>query len=141
MEKKVLYFEIELAARKIRKFGQSIMDQNNLGITVEQWLVLKTIHEHNGINQSQIGDILVKDKPTISKMIRSLNAKGLIEKRRSPLDSRASLIALSPQGKDWMTCLMPVIEEIRYKGLRGFDEEEIRTALHVLQKISANLEP
>ncbi|NKI31828.1 transcriptional regulator, SarA/Rot family [Croceivirga thetidis] len=140
MEKHVLYFEIELAARKIRKFGQEIMDQNQLGITVEQWLVLKVVHEHQSINQSQIGALLVKDKPTISKMIRSLENKGVIKKMRSNLDSRAFDISLSEKGNEWMTRLMPLIEEIRFKGLKGLKNEELSTTIDVLKRVTENIE-
>nr|WP_246865740.1 MarR family transcriptional regulator [Croceivirga thetidis] len=116
------------------------MDQNQLGITVEQWLVLKVVHEHQSINQSQIGALLVKDKPTISKMIRSLENKGVIKKMRSNLDSRAFDISLSEKGNEWMTRLMPLIEEIRFKGLKGLKNEELSTTIDVLKRVTENIE-
>ncbi len=67
-----LYFQIEITARKIRHFGQSILNKYQLDITIEQWLVLKTILENEGVSQLRIGELLLKDKPTISRMIKHL---------------------------------------------------------------------
>lgn len=41
------YFQIELTARKIRQYGQSILKSHRINTTIEQWLVLNVIHEMN----------------------------------------------------------------------------------------------
>ncbi len=134
-----LYFEIELTARRIRQYGQNVLDSNGIGITVEQWLVLKVISENDGINQLGIGEILFKDKPTISRMVKTLSEKELIEKQPSATDLREFSIGLTKHGKEWLTKFHPIVEGIRLKGLDNLTESEKNNTSMVLEKIRKNL--
>ncbi|MFT5646538.1 MAG: DNA-binding MarR family transcriptional regulator, partial [Aureispira sp.] len=95
MTKENLYFQIELTARKIKHYGQTVLNNKGIDITIEQWLVLKVISENEGLNQIQIGEILFKDKPTISRMIKSLTKKGFVFKDNSSEDLRAFIVGLT----------------------------------------------
>lgn len=134
-----LYYLIELTARKIRHYGQTILNSHNLNLTIEQWLVLKTVSENEGISQLKIGELLVKDKPTISRMVKHLAKEGYIEKLNDSKDLRQYAIYLSPKGKDLLKNLLPVIESIRLKGLKNLTEEEQSSLNNTLQKIQNNL--
>lgn len=131
MVHKNLYFLIELTARKIRKFGQEILNKHGINITIEQWLVLKTVSENQGINQLKIGELLLKDKPTISRMIRNLVKEGYVIKETSNTDLRQFVISLSPQGENLITDLYPIIENIRNQGLSKLTLQE-KTELDTL---------
>ncbi len=139
MTEKNIYFQIELTARKIRKFGQDILNQHGINITIEQWLVLKTISEHEGINQLKIGELLLKDKPTISRMIRNLVKEEYIIKETSNHDLRQFVISLSTKGKDLINDLYPIIENIRNQGLSNLSSEEQTTLDTLLLKIQDNI--
>ncbi|MEL7002422.1 MAG: MarR family transcriptional regulator [Bacteroidota bacterium] len=134
-----LYFEIELTARRIRQYGQSILDAQNAGITVEQWLVLKVISENEGINQLRIGEILLKDKPTISRMVKTLFTKNLIHKQPSETDLREFSIELTEHGRQWLERIMPIIESVRLKGIENLSDNEKSNTSEVLAKIRKNL--
>ncbi len=137
--KQNLYYQIEITARKIRLFGQSILDKHGLDITIEQWLVLKTVNENQGINAISIGEKLLKDKPTISKMVKSLIAKGYIEKKRSYTDNRSYSIHLTDSGVKMIDSLMPIVEEIRLQGLGNLTDEEKTMVEGILAKIINNV--
>lgn len=134
-----LYYLIELTARKIRQYGQSVLDAQGIDITVEQWLVLKVIAENDGINQLGIGELLLKDKPTISRMVKALSTKKLIHKQSSPSDLREFTISLTDQGKEWLNSFLPIIESVRLKGLENLTEDEKNNTTDVLNKIRKNL--
>ncbi len=135
-----LYYKIELTARKIRHYGQSVLKSHGINITVEQWLVLNVINDNKGINQLRIGEILVKDKPTISKMVRSLLEKGFIQKEVSSKDLRHYSISISKEGEKLMNVVFPVVEEIRLKGINSLTEIEKENLSILLLKIQKNID-
>ncbi len=140
MIKENLYFQIELTARKIRHYGQTVLNNNGIDITIEQWLVLKVIMENDGINQIQIGKILVKDKPTISRMVKSLTEKGFVLKENTSGDLREFLLKLTESGKKLVEFLIPLIEEIRLKGLGNLSEDQKINTKETLLKIRNNID-
>jgi len=141
MENENLYYQIELTARKIRQFGQGILNQHGIELTVEQWLVLKVIMENDGINQVTIGEILVKDKPTISRMVKSLLAKELIQKESNTSDLREFTIALTSKGKKLTKKMVPIVEKIRLQGLENITAKEKSAVSQTLSKIRKNINP
>jgi len=134
------YFQIELTARKIRQYGQNVLKSHSVDITIEQWLVLNIINENESINQIQIGEKLVKDKPTISRMVNQLEKKEFINKIPSPTDSRKVELSVSKKGKTLIHTLYPIIEKIRFSGLSKLSENEKDSIKVILEKIRKNLD-
>ncbi|TXE13825.1 MarR family transcriptional regulator [Seonamhaeicola algicola] len=134
------YFQIELTARRIRQYGQNILKSQGIDITIEQWLVLNVINENESTNQIDIGEKLVKDKPTISRMVNHLEKKGFITKTPSSTDSRKVELNISKKGKAMINNLYPTIETIRFKGLNELSEKEKESIENILKKIQKNLD-
>lgn len=133
-----LYFKIELTARRIRQYEQSVLKSYGVNITIEQWLVLNVINTNKDINQISIGEILVRDKPTISRMVNQLEKKGFIIKNSSGTDSRKVELTVSKKGEALIKDFYPIIEKIRFKGLSKLSENEnIKAILNkILKSIS-----
>ncbi len=134
------YFQIELTARKIRQYGQNVLKAHGVDITIEQWLVLNVINENESISQISIGEKLVKDKPTISRMVNHLEKKEFIEKTPSPIDSRKVELSISKKGGNLIDTLHPIIEKIRFSGLSKLSESEKESVKIILEKIQKNLD-
>lgn len=134
-----IYFQIELTARKIRQYGQNVLKQHGIDITIEQWLVLNIINENKAINQISIGEKLVRDKPTISRMVNQLDKKKFIIKTISSTDSRNVELSISKKGEDLIKNLYPIIEEIRLTGLSKLSKEETESIESILKKIRNKL--
>ncbi len=135
-----VYFQIELTARKIRQYGQNVLKAHNIDITIEQWLVLNVINENELISQISIGEKLVKDKPTISRMVNHLEKKEFIIKNTSPLDTRKVELSMSKKGRVLIDTLYPIIEKIRFTGLNKLTKDENKNIKSILEKIQNNLD-
>lgn len=135
-----IYFQIELTARKIRQYGQNVLKSHGIDITIEQWLVLNVINENELISQIAIGEKLVKDKPTISRMVNQLEKKGFIVKNTSTIDTRKVELSISKKGSVLIETLYPIIEKIRFAGLNKLSKEENKSIGSILEKIQNNLE-
>ncbi len=135
-----IYFQIELTARRIRQYGQNVLKSNGIDITIEQWLVLNVINENEAISQIAVGEKLVKDKPTISRMVNQLEKKGFIIKNNALNDSRKVELSISAKGKKLINTMYPIIEKIRFTGLSELAEYEKENIQIILKKIRENLD-
>jgi len=70
-----------------------------LGITYSQYLVLLTLWEQDGVRVSRIGERLFLDSATLTPLLKRLEARGLVERRRSTKDERVVELFLTAAGK------------------------------------------
>jgi MarR family transcriptional regulator, organic hydroperoxide resistance regulator len=69
-----------------------------LGVTYPQYLVLVVLWERGSHGVGDLASLLRMDFGTLSPMLKRLEAKGLITRRRQVTDERRVLIELSPKG-------------------------------------------
>ncbi|KGQ70010.1 MarR family transcriptional regulator [Chelonobacter oris] len=70
-----------------------------LDLTYPQYLVMMVLWEHDGQSVSQIGGKLHLDSGTLTPLLKRLQQKGLLERRRAEYDERMVQIALTAQGR------------------------------------------
>ena len=70
-----------------------------LGLTYPQYLVLLTLWEKDGENVSSIGKRLFLDSATLTPLLKRLEARGFVERRRSAEDERVVQVFLTRAGK------------------------------------------
>jgi DNA-binding MarR family transcriptional regulator len=68
------------------------------GLTVPRYYALVHIGEEPGLSSSQLSDLMLCDKSNISRIIKSMEAEGLVTRQAHESDGRASRLYLSSQG-------------------------------------------
>ena len=71
----------------------------DLEITYPQYLVMMVVWEADGMTVSQIGSRLFLDYPTVTPLLKRLEAQGLLLRQRSLLDERHVHIWLTDKGR------------------------------------------
>jgi DNA-binding MarR family transcriptional regulator len=69
-----------------------------LGVTYPQYLVLVVLWERGPQGVGDLAAALRMDFGTLSPMLKRIEAKGLITRRRSPADERRVQVDLTPEG-------------------------------------------
>jgi len=92
-----LCFAVHAAARAINAAYRPLLEA--LGITYPQYLVLLVLWEEDGARVSHLGDRLYLDSATLTPLLKRLEKRGLVERRRSALDERIVQIFLTTRGK------------------------------------------
>lgn len=69
-----------------------------LGVTYPQYLVLVVLWERGAHGVGEMASALQMDMGTLSPMLKRLEAKGLVTRRRQATDERRVLIDLTPKG-------------------------------------------
>ncbi|WP_249137857.1 MarR family winged helix-turn-helix transcriptional regulator [Bradyrhizobium tropiciagri] len=69
-----------------------------LGVTYPQYLVLVVLWERGARGVGDLASALQMDLGSLSPMLKRLEAKGLVTRRRQPNDERRVLVDLTPKG-------------------------------------------
>jgi MarR family transcriptional regulator, organic hydroperoxide resistance regulator len=70
-----------------------------LGVTYPQYLVLVVLWERGAQGVGELASALQMDLGTLSPMLKRLEAKGLVTRRRQAEDERRVLVDLTPKGR------------------------------------------
>ena len=71
----------------------------HLGITPDQFTVMRTLLESGGITQSQLTGRMSSDPNTVASLLERMEKSGLLERRPHENDRRAHRLHLKPDGK------------------------------------------
>ena len=137
----VLYFWIDKANKQVRQKSQQVFREKGIDITVDQWLVLKKVSDNAGnANQSELASLVAKDTASVTRILDHLVKKELVLREPSPTDRRSFVIRMTSQGHARYQEILPVVRDLRAKGLHGINEQQIEVTRQVLQKVIGNME-
>ncbi len=71
----------------------------DLGLTYPQYLVMLVLWERNDLMVSEIGERLFLDSPTLTPLLKRLEAAGFVARNRSGADERQVFVSLTAAGK------------------------------------------
>lgn len=131
---------LDRTARKVKQYAQRRFNAANYDITVDQWIIIKSLYSNNDLNQSQLAEITDKDHPTLTRIIDLLCKKGLTERQIQPNDRRCFVIHLTELGKQRVTEWTPQMAEIRMKAWQNLTEGDYKDLKRILDTIYKNLD-
>jgi MarR family transcriptional regulator, organic hydroperoxide resistance regulator len=110
-----------------------------VGLHPGQEVLVLTLVERGPTSVSQLAGLLGVEVPTVTKMVRRVEAVGLVERRPDPADGRVVLVALTPAGE----ALRPELDE-RWARLGDWvvddlSEEERTTLRELLDRAAGSL--
>lgn len=95
--KNQLCFPLYACSREIIKQYRPHLEA--LDLTYTQYITMMVIWEEHCLNVKELGTRLYLDSGTLTPVLKSLEAKGFIERRRSKEDERVLLVELTPEGE------------------------------------------
>ncbi|MBE0492548.1 MAG: MarR family transcriptional regulator [Sulfurospirillum sp.] len=107
----------------------------DFGISSEQGLLLKFVHESPGCTQTQLSHILHKDKTTITRMIDTLEKKSKLYRENSSEDRRIFKIYLTPKSAKKVEEISPLFEQREQELEAIIPPKDYETTIRVLNQI------
>jgi len=132
-------FLLDRTARKVKQYAHQKFKELKFNITVDQWLVLKHLHENGEMKQNALAEILFKDNPTVTRIIDLLCEKGFTVRKQHPSDRRCFLVGLTKPGTVKVEQMKPRIKKIRLKAWEGLSDDDFTHFQRVLNTIYSNL--
>ncbi len=134
----ILFYSLEKAIKSYRKFAQKNIRKANINITIDQWLILKSLYDNPNINQREIAIKIFKDHASVTRMIELLVNKGLLNRSQRKDDRRRYKLTISLMGKSVYKDLIPIIAENRKKALKNLNPQDVEFLKNMLEIISHN---
>lgn len=92
-----LCFALYSAARAAQAAYRPILDE--LDLTYPQWLVLLALWGQDGQTVTRLGERLHLDSGTLSPLLRRMEARGVVIRRREDADGRRVSVHLTDEGE------------------------------------------
>lgn len=133
-------FLLDRTARRVKQFAKQRFKELGFEVTVDQWIILKKLGEHENLNQRELADLVFKDTPTLTRIIDLLVDKGLVSRTIDANDRRCFVIALTDHGVKILDEYQSQIKEIRLKAWEGLSEDDFNYFKRIINTIYQNLE-
>ena len=91
-----LCFPLYAAAREVVKRYRPYLDE--LDLTYTQYITMMVMWEQREITVKALGEKLFLDSGTMTPVLKSLEAKGFVVRKRSAVDERSVSVFLTEQG-------------------------------------------
>lgn len=115
--------------------------QERLGaydLTPEQAVALTYLYKKDGINQLQLGEMIQKDRTTVSGIIHRLVTVGYVIKGKNPSDKRSSLLYLTQKARAIEEEILKHAVEANETLMKNLTVQEQQQLISTLEKIRSS---
>jgi DNA-binding MarR family transcriptional regulator len=119
-------------------FLQESLNEHNLGLTKEQVIVLKRLHDQDGMNQNELAFITLRNKSSLTRLLTNMEGNGYIIRKKSVVDKRIKHVYLTKYGKETFIKIRPVLKNVMSTLEQDVTEQEKAQIINILKKIQHN---
>ncbi len=91
-----LCFPLYACSREIIKQYKPFLDE--IDLTYTQYIAMMVLWEKESVTVKELGEALYLDSGTLTPLLKKMEAKGLITRRRSEADERSLIVTLTEAG-------------------------------------------
>ena len=113
--------------------------EHGIELSREQWLVLKKLNDEDGRTQNDLASITNRSKTSLTRLINTMEKKGLVYRALSIKDKRINHIHLSDFGKQTFMSSLPVIKKIMDELEDNISPQDLAKTIEVLGQIQHNI--
>jgi DNA-binding MarR family transcriptional regulator len=125
--------------QRIRTVSYQAFNQHGLEITPEQWIVLARLWQRDGRTVSELSESTLRDRPTMSRILDSMEAGGLLIRTVDTKDARSRIVTLTREGKALRKKLVPVAKSLVERLEQGVPEADLLVTRRTLRRLFENL--
>jgi MarR family transcriptional regulator for hemolysin len=134
----VVFYTIEKAIKSYRQFAQQQLRNAGLSITIDQWLIMKSLIDTPGIPQQEIAEKVFKDNASVTRIIDLLVKSKYVKRTLNKEDKRRSHLSITAEGQKVAAKVAKVVLNNRATALEGIGEKSIEQVNATLQLIISN---
>jgi DNA-binding MarR family transcriptional regulator len=119
-------------------FIQESFKKNNLDLTKEQMIVLKKLHDQDGLNQNELAFLTLRNKSSLTRLLTKMETKNYISREQCKTDKRVKIVHLTQYGEEVFEKTKPVIQHIITTMEQDISLEEKQQIIKIFKKIQTN---
>ena len=130
-----LCFPLYACSKEIVKAYKPFLDE--LDLTYTQYITMMVMWEHRELKVKEVGKYLYLDSSTLTPLLKRLEEKGYVSRRRSAEDERDLIVTLTEQGEELREKACSVPE--RLMGCVAFEPQKAETLYELLYELLGKL--
>jgi DNA-binding MarR family transcriptional regulator len=137
-----LYARPGFLLRRAHQISAAVFENEcrNLALTPAQFGVLTVLKAHPGLGQSSLARALGFDKVTVLRVLRGLEARGLVARNPAPDNKRNVSVALTAEGSAVLAQAQKPAERAYKRLLAPLDRAQQAQLVELLQLLTGELE-
>lgn len=110
------------------------------GLTEQQWRILRALTSLDGIEVTELARVAYLLGPSLSRILRDLEERRLIERRTVKADLRRGIVSITPKGLGLIEAVAPSSEAIYAEMTRRYGAERLEKLQSMLRDLEASLQ-
>ena len=132
-----LCFPLYACSKEIIRHYKPFLDK--IDLTYTQYIAMMVLWEKKSVSVKELGACLYLDSGTLTPVLKKLEAKGYIERKRCETDERSLTVTLTPQGEALKNSAADIPSQM--SGCVALSPEEAAELYKLLYKILSKFEP
>lgn len=124
-------FPLYACSREIIKQYKPYLDE--IDLTYTQYIVMMVLWEKKTLNVKELGECLFLDSGTLTPLLKKMEAKGLLNRKRSTQDERNLIVTITDAGEKLKKKAVTVPENMMK--CSNLEPEEAATLYQLLYKM------
>jgi homoprotocatechuate degradation regulator HpaR len=120
----------------MRHFRASLRDH---GLTEQQWRILRALGSIDAIEVTELARVAFLLGPSLSRILRDLEARHLIERRTAKADLRRGVVSISAKGLNLIEAVAPSSEAIYAAITKRYGARKLRELQEMLHALEGSL--
>ncbi|MCD8074605.1 MAG: MarR family transcriptional regulator [Lachnospiraceae bacterium] len=126
-----LCFPLYASAKEVIKKYKPYLDE--IDLTYTQYITMMVLWEYGQMNVKELGERLYLDSGTLTPLLKKLESKGIVSRKRSAKDERNITVTPTEKGMQLREKAVGIPEAI--EGCVHLSQEEIVTLYRLLYKV------
>jgi DNA-binding MarR family transcriptional regulator len=109
------------------RFARTAAQAIDVDVSVTMWRMLSNLAHTGDLSVTELAAIERTSQPTVSKMVKRLEAQGLVSRRPDPTDRRSSAVSVTDAGRASLARYRASLTTALAPHLARLDEDDLRT--------------
>lgn len=128
-------FPLYACAKEVVRSYKPYLDE--IGLTYTQYIAMMVMWDKKCISVKELGENLYLDSGTLTPLLKTLEKKGFVERKRSTEDERVLLVTVTEDGMKLREEALMVPSKVG--SCVGISGEEAKTLYEILYKVLGNI--
>lgn len=124
-----------LRRAQVRLFADFARTMAEVQITPGQFGVMSLVGANSGLTQSALARAVGIERSTMVAVIDTLQARGFVERRPSPVDRRSNALVLTQQGRALLDKLVPMVRAHERRMTHNLSAEDKSRLIALLSRL------
>lgn len=124
----------------LSKRAKARLSASELPITFDQYVLLAALSDTESPTQSELADLLGRDKSAVLRQLDHLEEEGLVTRVADPNDRRKKTLGITRSGLQVHAKARALVESIMDEALHGISSQDMQTLTRIVTRIQQALQ-